>query len=298
MSVRYRSATVAGVNVAYREAGSPLSPALLLLHGFPASSFMFRDLMTALADRFHLIAPDYPGFGNSEAPDPDTWAYTFDHLADTVETLVDHLGLPHYGVYMQDYGAPVGFRLALDHPEAVDFLVIQNGNAYEEGFTGVWDALRHALWQDRTPETEAPLHAFLEPDGVRWIYTEGTRDSDRISPDNWNLDLAVLARPNARRINLDLFYDYRTNPERYPAWHEYLRRHQPPTLVVWGANDPIFTRAGGEAFLRDLPDADLYLLDTGHFALEDHGDEIAGLIRAFHTTCVARPVDPAAEPAA
>ena len=293
MSVQYRSATVAGVNVAYREAGSPSSPTLLLLHGFPASSFEYRHLMTALADRFHLVAPDYPGFGNSQAPNPDEWPYTFDHLAHTVEALVDHLGLSRYGLFMHDYGAPVGFRLALRRPEAVDFLVIQNGNVYEEGFTGVWDGLR-ALWHNRTSETEEPLHAFLEPDGVKWIYTEGTQVPERISPDNWNLDLAVLGRPDARRINLDLFHDYRTNAEQYPAWQEYLRRHQPPTLIVWGAHDPIFTAEGAKAFLRDLPDAELHLLDTGHFALEDHNDEIAGLVRAFHTTRVGRTVDTAA----
>jgi pimeloyl-ACP methyl ester carboxylesterase len=293
MTVQYRSAGVAGGTVAYREAGRPGDPALLLLHGFPASSFMYRNLMPALADRFHLVAPDYPGFGNSEAPDPDRWAYTFDHLADTVEALVDHLDLCRYGLVMHDYGAPVGFRLALRRPEAVDFLVIQNANAYAEGFTGVWDGLRR-FWDDRTPETEAPLHAFLEPDGVRWIYTEGTRDPQRISPDNWNLDLAVLARPNARRINLDLFHDYRTNPEQYPAWHDYLRRRRPPTLILWGEHDPIFTPEGGRAYVRDLPDAELHLLDTGHFALEDHGDEVAGLIRAFHTTRVRQTADAAA----
>jgi pimeloyl-ACP methyl ester carboxylesterase len=293
MSVRYRHAAVAGVNVAYREAGNPASPTLLLLHGFPASSFMYRHLMAALADRFHLVAPDYPGFGNSEAPDPDEWTYTFDHLASTVEALVDHLGLSRYGLFMQDYGAPVGFRLALRRPHAVEYLVIQNGNAYEEGFTGLWDALRHALWHSRTPETERPLHTFLEPDGVKWIYTEGTRDPERISPDNWNLDLAVLARTNARRINLDLFYDYRTNPEQYPTWHQYLRHHRPATLIVWGAHDPIFTPEGGKAFMRDVPDAELHLLDTGHFALEDHDDEIAGLIRAFYTTRVSRTVNTA-----
>jgi pimeloyl-ACP methyl ester carboxylesterase len=182
MSVQYRSTAVSGVNVAYREAGDPAGPTLLLLHGFPASSFMYRHLMTALADRFHLVAPDYPGFGNSEAPDPDVWPYTFERLTDTVEALVDDLGLASYGLFLQDYGAPVGFRLALRRPDAIDFLVVQNGNAYEEGFTGVWDALRQALWHERTPETEEPLHAFLEPDGVRWIYTEGTRDPERISP--------------------------------------------------------------------------------------------------------------------
>jgi pimeloyl-ACP methyl ester carboxylesterase len=249
--------------------------------------------MEALADRFHLVAPDYPGFGNSEAPDPDEWTYTFDHIAATVEALVDHLGLSSYGLFMHDYGGPVGFRLALRRPQAVDFLVVQNANAYEDGFTGIWDALR-ALWQDRTPETERPLHAFLEPDGVKWIYTDGTRDPERISPDNWNLDLAVLARPNSRRINLDLFDDYRTNLEHYPAWHEYLRGRRPATLVVWGAHDPIFTPAGATALLVDVPDAELHLLDAGHFALEDHGDEIAGLIRAFFTTRVSRTVSTAA----
>ena len=179
MSVQYRSAAVAGVNVAYREAGDPASPALLLLHGFPASSFMYRHLLAVLADRFHLVAPDYPGFDNSEAPDPDEWPYTFEHLTDTVEALVDHLELSRYGLFLQDYGAPVGFRLALRRPEAVDFLVVQNGNAYEEGFTGVWDALRQALWHDRTPATEKPLHAFLEPDGVKWIYTPSPTASHR-----------------------------------------------------------------------------------------------------------------------
>jgi pimeloyl-ACP methyl ester carboxylesterase len=282
------------VNVAYREAGDPASPTLLLLHGFPASSFMYRHLMTALADQFHLVAPDYPGFGNSDAPNPDEWTYSFDHLAATVEALVDHLRLSRYGLFMQDYGAPVGFRLALRRPQAVDFLVIQNGNAYEEGFSGVWDALRHALWQNRTPETEEPLHSFLEPEGVKWIYTEGAPDPECISPDNWNLDLAVLARPDARRINLDLFYDYRTNPEQYPAWHQYLRHHRPATLIVWGANDPIFTPEGAKAFMRDVPDAELHLFDTGHFALEDHDGKIAELLKTFYTTRVSKTVNPIA----
>ena len=187
-----------------------------------------------------------------------------------------------------------GLSATLRRPKAIDFLVIQNGNAYDEGFTGVWHPLHGALWHNRTPETEKPLHTFLEPDGVKWIYTEGTRDPERISPDSWNLDLAVLARPNTRRINLDLLYDYRTNPEQYPAWHEYLRRHHPATLIVWGAHDPIFSPEGGKAFVRDVPDAELHLLDTGHFALEDHGDEIAGLIRAFYTTRVRQTVNTAA----
>jgi pimeloyl-ACP methyl ester carboxylesterase len=285
---------VAGANVAYREAGNPASPTLLLLHGFAASSFVYRNLMPALADRFHLVAPDYPGFGNSDAPDPDEWTYTFEHLADTVEALVDHLELSRFGLFMHDYGAPVGFRLALRRPQAVDWLVIQNANAYEEGFTDVWDPLRHALWLERTPETEEPLYGFLEPDGVRWIYTEGIRDLECMSPDNWNLGLAVLARRNAARINLDLFYDYRTNLEQYPAWHQYLRRHRPATLIVWGARDPIFGPEGAAAFVRELPDAELHLLDSGHFALEDHEDEIAGLIRAFYTTRVSRTVHTAA----
>ncbi len=219
MSVQYRSATVAGVNVAYREAGSPANPTLLLLHGFPASSFTYRHLMTALADRFHLVAPDYPGFGNSEAPNPAEWTYTFDHLASTVEALVDHLGLSRYGLFMHDYGAPVGFRLALRRPQGIDFLVIQNGNAYEDGFTGVWDGLRTRSGMTARPRRRSRSTPSSNPTGSSGSTPKVPATPQRISPDNWNLDLAVLGRPNARRINFDLFHDYRTNPQQYPTWH-------------------------------------------------------------------------------
>jgi pimeloyl-ACP methyl ester carboxylesterase len=271
----------------------PASPTLLLLHGFPASSFMYRHLMRTLADRFHLVAPDYPGFGNSEAPNPDEWPYTFDHLTDTIEALVDHLGPSRYGLFMQDYRSPrrlparappsAGRRLPR-HPERQRL----RGRVHRRLGRTPPRPLAQPHPRDRTAAPNLPRTRRRQMDLYRRHHPE------RISPDNWNLDLAVLARPNTRRINLDLFYDYRTNPEQYPAWHQYLRRHRPPTLIVWGAQDPIFTPEGGEAFVRDVPDAELHLLDTGHFALEDHEDEIAGLIRAFYTTRVNRTVNTAA----
>jgi pimeloyl-ACP methyl ester carboxylesterase len=285
--MNYKFAAVDGLQVFYREAGDPNNPAVVLLHGFPSSSHMYRNLMPKLADRFYLIAPDYPGFGNSSAPHPSEFPYTFDKLSEVVEKLLASLGVRKFTLFIQDYGSPVGFRIALRHPEWIEGIVCQNGNAYEEGFTGVWDALRSALWKNRTPEAEAPLSAFFTPDGVKWIYTEGTKDPAKISPDNWNTDLFFLSRPGNHRIQLDLFYDYRTNVDQYPKWHEYLRKHQPPTLLVWGANDPIFTQKGARAFQRDLKSPELHMLDTGHFALEDHGDEIADLVRSFHQRRIA-----------
>jgi pimeloyl-ACP methyl ester carboxylesterase len=278
----YKHADIEGLNVFYREAGDPKNPALVLLHGFPSSSHMYRNLMEKLADKFYLIAPDYPGFGNTDSPSPDKFEYTFNNLSKVVEKLLVSLGIKSFTLFIQDYGSPVGFRIALRHPDWIQGIICQNGNAYEEGFTGVWDALRTALWNNRTPETEAPLAGFFTREGVKWIYSEGTRNPERISPDNWNMDLFFLSRPENHRIQLDLFYDYRTNVEQYPLWHEYLRKHQPPTLLVWGANDPIFTQEGGRAFLRDLKDAELHMLDTGHFALEDHCDEIVGFISSFY----------------
>jgi pimeloyl-ACP methyl ester carboxylesterase len=280
--MNYKYAEVDGLKVFYREAGDPRNPAMVLLHGFPSSSHMYRNLIPKLADKFYLIAPDYPGFGNTETPPPEQFRYTFDRLSEVVESLLVSLHLKRFTLFVQDYGSPVGFRIALRHPDWIDAIVCQNGNAYEEGFTGVWDALRQALWKGRTPESEAPLSGFFTRDGVIWIYSHGTRDPEKISPDNWSTDLFFLARPENHRIQVDLFYDYRTNVEQYPRWHEYLRKHQPPTLIVWGANDPIFTQEGARAFQRDLPDAEVHMLDTGHFALEDHCDEIAGLIRSFY----------------
>ncbi len=288
MNMKYNYANIDGLKVFYREAGEPSNPALVLLHGFPSSSHMYRNLIPMLQERFYLIAPDYPGFGNSDAPSPSQFSYTFDRLSEIVEKLLVSLRIEKFSLFIQDYGSPVGFRIARRHPDWVEGIVSQNGNAYEEGFSGVWDALRQKLWKSRTPETEAPLKNFFTPEGVKWIYTQGTRTPEKISPDNWNMDLFFLSRPENHRIQLDLFYDYRTNVEQYPRWHEYLHNHQPPTLLVWGANDPIFTQAGAHAFKRDFRDVEIQMLDTGHFALEDHCEEIASFVRAFFDQKVRR----------
>ena len=281
--VNHRTARIDGLEVFYREAGTTGAPKLLLLGGFPASSHQFRNLIPALADRFHVISPDYPGFGNTDLPDPSAFAYTFDNLSEVIEGLLETVGFTGpMGIYMQDYGGPVGNRIISRHPDWLEWQVIQNSNAYEEGFTAAWDGIRHALWLDRTPETEAPLLPFLGPEGVKLVYTHGHRDLDLISPDNWNMDLHFLERPGSARIQLDLFYDYRTNVELYPAWQAFLRERQPETLILWGQNDLFFTPEGGEAYLRDLPNATLIRLDTGHFAVEDKLDEIADAIRRFH----------------
>jgi pimeloyl-ACP methyl ester carboxylesterase len=274
---------VEGLNVFYREAGDSADPKLLLLGGFPASSHQFRNLMPALADRFHVLSVDYPGFGNTDMPDPARWDYTFDHLAAIVEGTLEQIGFTGpMGIYMQDYGGPIGNRLIARHPDWLQWQVIQNANSYEEGFTAAWDGIRHALWVERGPETEAPLEAFLEPDTVQAIYTTGHSDPAAISPDNWNMDLHFLARPNAHRVQLDLFYDYRTNAALYPAWQQSLRENQPLTLILWGQGDIFFTPEGGEAYLRDLPDAELIRLDSGHFAVEDCLEEITESIVAFY----------------
>jgi pimeloyl-ACP methyl ester carboxylesterase len=288
--VEHRTAAVEGLSVFYREAGEPGLPKLLLLGGFPASSHQFRHLLPALADRFHVVAPDYPGFGNSDMPDPNEFAYTFDRLSEVVEGLLVEIGFTGpMGIYMQDYGGPVGNRIISRHPEWLEWQVIQNANAYEEGFTAAWDAIRHALWVDRGPETEAPLEAFLELPGVKLVYTHGHRNPDAISPDNWNMDVHFLSRPNAHRVQLDLFYDYRTNVALYPRWQAFLRERRPRTLILWGQNDLFFTPAGGEAYLRDLPDAELIKLDSGHFVVEDSLDTVAGAIRRFYEARVAAP---------
>jgi pimeloyl-ACP methyl ester carboxylesterase len=283
----FHTTEVQGLNVFHREAGDPANPKLLLLGGFPASSHQFRNLIPALADRFHVLSPDYPGFGNTDMPDPGTWDYTFDHLTDIVEGLLLEVGFAGpMGIYMQDYGGPIGNRLIARHPDWLEWQVIQNSNSYEEGFTDVWDGIRHALWANRSPETEAPLVAFLQPDTVKAIYTTGHRDPSKISPDNWNMDLHFLVRPSAHRVQLDLFYDYRTNAALYPTWQEFLRERRPPTLILWGQGDIFFTPEGGEAYLRDLPEAELIRLDSGHFAVEDNLDEITAAIRRFYDTRV------------
>ena len=279
----YHSAKVQGLDVFYRQAGDPTNPKLLLLGGFPASSHQFRDLIPALAGRFHVLSPDYPGFGNTEMPDPAGWDYTFDHLAQVVDGLLSQVAFTGpMGIYMQDYGGPIGNRLISSHRDWLQWQIIQNANTYEEGFTEAWDGIRHALWVDRSAANEAALEVFLQPDTVKAIYTTGHPNPSKISPDNWNTDLFFLARPDAHRVQLDLFYDYRTNAALYPTWQASLREHQPLTLIFWGQGDIFFTPAGGEAYLRDLPDAELVRLDSGLFAVEDNLDLIAQTITRFY----------------
>ena len=276
----HKTVEVDGLNIFYREAGRPDAPTILLLHGFPTSSQMFRNLIPALADRFHLVAPDYPGFGNSSMPAVDAFDYSFDNLARVVERFTETLGLTRYSLYVMDYGAPVGFRLATAHPERIEALIVQNGNAYDEGLREFWAPFR-AYWRDRSAATAAPLEGFLNIDVTKWQYTHGTRDPEVISPDTWTVDQYGLDRPGNREIQLQLFYDYGSNPPLYPSWQAYFRAHQPPTLIVWGKNDAIFPAAGAHPYKRDLETLEFHLLDTGHFALEEDGDVIARRIRAF-----------------
>jgi len=278
----YGTLAVDGLSVAYREAGRPGNPKLVLLHGFPSSSHQYRNLVPALADRFDVLAPDYPGFGLSDRPDPADWPYTFDHISEVIERFLALKGFDRFGLYVQDYGGPVGFRIVGRRPEALEWLVIQNSNAYEVGFTAAWDGLRGALWKNRSPETEAPLHGFLTPETIRTIYLHGARRPELISPDNWESDVAFLQRPHAVRINLDLFYDYRTNVPLYPEWQRFLRERKPRTQIFWGQEDIFFTAAGGEAYLADLPSAELHRLEAGHFAVEDHLEYIANQMRRFY----------------
>ena len=278
--IHYRTVAIDGVEIFYREAGDPTAPTLLLLHGFPTSSHMFRNLIADLADEFHLVAPDYPGFGNSEQPAMDAFEYTFDNLASLMDTFTRELGLDRYSIYLMDYGAPVGFRLAAAHPERVDSLIVQNGNAYDEGLREFWDPIK-TYWNARTDANAAPLTNFITPAGVEWQYTHGVRDPSVISPDNWNTDLRHLTRPGNPSIQLQLFYDYGSNPGHYPAWQAYFRQHQPPTLIVWGQNDYIFPADGAHPYKADLNNLEFHLLDTGHFALEEDGDVIADHIRNF-----------------
>jgi pimeloyl-ACP methyl ester carboxylesterase len=278
----HKTIEVDGLDIFYREAGPEGAPTILLLHGFPTSSHMFRNLIPALSDTFHLVAPDYPGFGNSEQPSMDEFDYTFDRLFEVVEKFTDQLGLDRYTIYLMDYGAPVGYRLAARHPERVEALIVQNGNAYEEGLREFWDPIKK-YWQERTSENAAPLAEFITPDGVKWQYTHGVRDTEKISPDNWSVDLRHLTRDGNPEIQLALFYSYGSNPPLYPEWQAYFREHQPPTLVVWGKNDYIFPAEGAEPYKRDLENIDFHLLDTGHFALEEDLHVIAEHIRRFLT---------------
>ncbi|MGW4155454.1 alpha/beta fold hydrolase [Micromonospora chersina] len=280
-ATRHHLVTVAGQQVFYRAAGDPSRPTLVLLHGFPTSSHMFRDLIPALADEFHLVAPDHIGFGQSSAPPVDQFDYSFERLTEITLGLLDTLGIDRFALYLHDYGAPIGLRIASRHPQRVTGLITQSGNAYTEGFTPFWNVLfDHA--KDRQAH-EPAVRRLLEVDATRWQYTHGVPADrlDRIAPETWLLDQAGLDRPGNKEIQLQLFWDYQFNLDAYPDFQRYFRQHQPPTLVTWGRHDEIFGAAGAEAYARDLPDAEIHLLDTGHFALETHGDEIAGLIRAF-----------------
>jgi pimeloyl-ACP methyl ester carboxylesterase len=279
--VTYHRAQVDGLTLFYREAGTKDAPAVVLLHGFPSSSHMFRELIARLGDKYHVVAPDYPGFGYSDAPSPDQYAYTFDHLADTVDHFLDLKGVAKYSIYIQDYGSPIGFRLATRHPERIQAIITQNGNAYDEGLSPFWAEFLYPYWKDPNPTTEAKVRQLLTLDATKLQYLQGFRNPDDVSPDSYLFDQAKLDRPGNDKIQLALFYDYRNNPPLYPAWHKYLREKKPPVLVVWGKNDPVFAPAGAGAFLKDLPQAELHLLDTGHFALEEDGAEIAQIIRAF-----------------
>ncbi|NYH13089.1 alpha/beta fold hydrolase [Paraburkholderia bryophila] len=279
-AISYRTADVDGFNVFYREAGRPGAPKLLLLHGFPSSSHMFRDLLPKLADRFHIVAPDLPGFGQSDMPSRDTFAYTFDNLANVIDRFTEVIGFDRYAVYVFDYGAPTGFRLALKHPERITAIISQNGNAYEEGLSDGWNPIR-AYWQDASPANREALRAMLTLETTIWQYTHGVPDTTTVSPDGYTLDAFYLNRPGADEIQLDLFGDYRNNVALYPAFQHYFRTHQPPLLAVWGKHDPFFLPPGAEAFKRDMPQAVVRFFDTGHFALETHASEIAAAINDF-----------------
>ncbi|NPU13554.1 alpha/beta fold hydrolase [Bradyrhizobium sp. 83002] len=279
-TTRYRSATVHGRKVFYREAGDPTAPTILLLHGLPTSSQMFRDLIPALADRFHLVAPDYIGFGHSDAPDRGEFAYTFDNLAAHVEGLVDVLGLESYILYMQDYGGPVGFRLFTQRPERVKGFILQNTNAYMEGVGDAPKKVLLPLWEKRTPETEAPARELLSLDGTKFQWLVGARDPEAVNPDNWIFDQALLDRPGTQDYQLDLLENYKTNVALYPQWQAAFRIRKPKTLIIWGQHDPFFIPPGARAYLNDLSDVKLVWLDAGHFVLDENTPKVATEIKA------------------
>lgn len=277
---RYQHATVDGFKIFYREAGPKTAPTILLLHGFPASSHMFRNLIPALSDRFHVIAPDLPGFGFSDAPDRKGFRYTFEHLAEVIDGFTQTIGLERFAIYVFDYGAPVGLRLALAHPERITAIISQNGNAYEEGLSQGWNPIQK-YWKEPTAENRTALRGFLKPEATRWQYLHGVQDATLVAPESYELDSALLTRPGNDDIQLDLFLDYASNVALYPKFQEYFRTNQPPLLAVWGKSDPFFLPPGAEAFKRDNPGAEVHFYDTGHFALETHTEEIAHAIRDF-----------------
>jgi pimeloyl-ACP methyl ester carboxylesterase len=279
-TIHYRKANIDGFNVFYREAGSLDAPTLLLLHGFPSAGHMFRELIPALSDRFHLVAPDLPGFGQSDMPSRERFSYTFAKLAEVMERFTETIGLKRFAIYVFDYGAPTGFRLAVRHPERITAIISQNGNAYEEGLSDGWNPIR-AYWTEASEANRRSLRAFLAPETTIWQYTHGVPDSTLVSPDGYSLDNFYLARLGADEIQLDLFGDYKSNVALYPKFQTYFRKQKPPFLAVWGKNDPFFLPAGAEAFKRDIPGAEVRFFDTGHFALETHCDEISAAIRDF-----------------
>jgi pimeloyl-ACP methyl ester carboxylesterase len=283
--IAYRTADVDGLTVFYRAAGASDAPTLVLLHGFPSASHMFRELIPLLADRFHIVAPDLPGFGKSDMPARDGFDYTFEHLTDVIDRLTEILGLDRFALYMFDYGAPVGFRIATRHPERITAIISQNGNAYEEGLSDGWNPVQ-AYWKDPSQANREAIRMFVAPQTTIWQYTYGVPDKTRVSPDGYGLDNYYLARAGAEEIQLDLFLDYASNVALYPAFQEYFRTSTPPLLAVWGRNDPFFRPAGAEAFKRDIPDADIRFVDTGHFALETHVEQIAAAIGEFLTRWV------------
>ena len=276
----FKTIKIDGINISYREAGNPNNPTIVLLHGFPSSSHQYRKVLSQLSDDFHLIAPDYPSFGNSDFPLSNQYEYTFDNIAKTVDAFLEKKKIDSYALMIQDYGAPVGFRIATAHPERVTAIINQNGNAYVEGLGDAWDGIR-ALWIDRNPDTEKAILPSFSLEGLKWQYTHGTRNVETINPDTWHLDYLRLSRPNAHKVNMDLFYDYQNNLKLYPKWQQYLRDNQPPLLIVWGKNDEFFPETGAAAFKKDVKEIDYNIYDTGHFALEEDGDEIIEKIRIF-----------------
>ena len=279
-AVAFKTVQINGVEIFYREAGSRNAPTILLLHGYPTSSHMFRNLINNLSGDFHLLAPDYPGFGRSEQPPMNEFEYSFANIASLMEGFLQELEVDQYSLYLMDYGAPIGYRIATNNPDKVQALIVQNGNAYEEGLREFWDPIKK-YWNEYTVENGKALEGFHSPEGLKWQYTHGVRDKWKISPDNWQLDLQHLTRPENNEIQLAMFYDYRTNVPLYPKWQSYLREYQPPTLIVWGKNDYIFPAEGAYPYKKDLNNLEFHLLETGHFALEEEGDKIANYILRF-----------------
>lgn len=278
--IKYKKIDINGVNIAYRESGNKERPTIVLLHGFPSSSHQYRKVLNQLSNDFHLIAPDYPGFGNSDFPSANDYEYTFDNIALTIDAFLVKKGISSYALMLQDYGAPIGFRIATAHPEKVTAIINQNGNAYEEGLGESWAGIRE-LWANRNKNTENALLPAFSLEGLEWQYTHGTRNPENVNPDTWHLDFLRLSRPNAHAVNIDLFYDYQNNLKLYPKWQQYLRDNQPPLLIVWGKNDAFFPESGAEAFKKDVKNIDYNIYDTGHFALEEDGDKIIAKMKVF-----------------